>query len=166
MPQGGVYDLVVVGGGIVGLATAREMAIRYPHKKIALVEKEKQLGKLLLELIWLFYVCCCFLTAMHQTGHNSGVIHAGIYYAPGSLKAKLCVQGAEMVYNYLDQKNIPYKKCGKVIVALEEDEVARLKNLYIRACANKCKDVQMITSEELKKIEPHCNVRISHTPPF
>ena len=95
---------------------------------------------------------------MHQTGHNSGVIHAGIYYAPGSLKAKLCVQGAEMVYKYLDSKNLPYKKCGKVIVAVEDDEIPRLKNLYARACANQCKGVQMISADELKKIEPHCNV--------
>lgn len=101
---------------------------------------------------------CIRTVALHQTGHNSGVIHAGIYYTPGSLKAKLCVQGAQMVYKYLDQKNLPYKKCGKVIVAVENEEVPRLKNLYIRACANNCKDVKMITAEELRKIEPHCNV--------
>lgn len=95
---------------------------------------------------------------MHQTGHNSGVIHMGIYYKPGSLKAKLCVEGADLVYNYLDQKKIPYKKCGKVIVAVTEEEIPRLKNLYIRACANKCKGIKMIGAEELKKIEPHCNV--------
>ena len=83
----------------------------------------------------------------------------GIYYKPGSLKAKLCVEGAEMIYQYLDSKNIPYKKCGKVIVAVDEDEIGRLKNLYMRACANKCKGIKMITAEELRKIEPHCNVR-------
>lgn len=146
IPDETLYDLVVVGGGIVGLATAREVALRHPNKHIALVEKEQQL-------------------AMHQTGHNSGVIHMGIYYKPGSLKAKLCVEGADLVYNYLDQKKIPYKKCGKVIVAVTEEEIPRLKNLYIRACANKCKGIKMIGAEELKKIEPHCNGRMAiHSP--
>lgn len=96
---------------------------------------------------------------MHQTGHNSGVIHMGIYYKPGSLKAKLCVKGAEMVYSYLDQKKIPYKKCGKLIVAVDEEEMPRLKLLHMRALANKCKGVKMISAEEMRKIEPHCNVR-------
>lgn len=145
-PEAGVYDVVVVGGGIVGLATAREVAMRHPNMHIALVEKENQL-------------------ALHQTGHNSGVIHMGIYYKPGSLKAKLCVQGAEMVYKYLDDKNIPYKKCGKVIVAVDEDETLPLKNLYMRACANKCKDIKMISAEELRKIEPHCTGKMAlHSP--
>ena len=95
---------------------------------------------------------------MHQTGHNSGVIHMGIYYKPGSLKAKLCVEGAGMVYKYLEEKQIPYRRCGKVIVAVAKDEVPRLKNLYMRACANKCKDIQMIGRKELLQIEPNCNV--------
>lgn len=82
----------------------------------------------------------------------------GIYYKPGSLKAKLCVEGSEMIYDYLNRRNIPYKKCGKVIVAVNEEEIPKLKNLYMRACANKCKDVQMIGIEELKKIEPYCKV--------
>lgn len=82
----------------------------------------------------------------------------GMYYKPGSLKAKLCVEGGEMMYNYLDSKGLPYKKCGKVIVAVDEEEVPQLKNLYIRACANRCKDIKMITAEELKQLEPHCNV--------
>ena len=82
----------------------------------------------------------------------------GIYYKPGSLKAKLCVEGAEMIYKYLDQKKIPYKKCGKLIVAVDKEEVPRLKNLYMRACANMCKGIKMIGAEELKKIEPNCNV--------
>ncbi len=97
---------------------------------------------------------------MHQTGHNSGVIHMGLYYQPGSLKAKLCVKGAEMVYNYLDEKKIPYKKCGKVVVAVDEEEIPRLKNLYMRACDNKCKGIKMIGMDELKKIEPNVNVSI------
>jgi len=97
---------------------------------------------------------------MHQTGHNSGVIHMGIYYPPGSLKAKLCVEGAELIYKYLEEKKIPYRRCGKVIVAVSNEEIPRLKQLYMRACANKCKDVKMITREELLKIEPYCTVRM------
>lgn len=101
------YDLVVVGGGIVGAATARELILRHPKWKVAIVEKENQL-------------------AVHQSGHNSGVIHAGIYYKPGSLKAKLCVEGMKLMYAYLDKKGIPYKKCGKLIVATDETEVEQL----------------------------------------
>ena len=109
------YDLVVLGGGIVGLATAREVALRHPAMKIALVEKERKLG-VCMGLIWipgnLFLPSSL---ASHQTGHNSGVIHTGIYYTPGSLKAKLCVKGAEMMYDYCDKHNVPHKTCGKVM---------------------------------------------------
>ncbi len=102
------YDLVCVGGGIVGTAAARELAIRYPKLKIAIVEKESKL-------------------AFHQSGHNSGVIHAGIYYTPGSLKAKLCVEGLHLTYKYCDERKIPYKKVGKLIVATDEEEKERLQ---------------------------------------
>lgn len=101
------FDIVVVGGGIVGAASAREILLRHPTWKVAVVEKEKRL-------------------AMHQTGHNSGVVHAGIYYKPGTLKAKLCVEGMQLCYKYFDQKRIPYKKVGKLIVATEEIEIQRL----------------------------------------
>lgn len=101
------YDVVVVGGGIVGAASAREILLRHPNWKVALLEKENKL-------------------AIHQTGHNSGVVHAGIYYKPGTLKAKLCVEGMKLCYEYFDQKKIPYKKIGKLIVATTEDEVPRL----------------------------------------
>ncbi len=84
----------------------------------------------------------------------------GIYYKPGSLKAKLCVEGAELIYKYLDEKKIPYRRCGKVIVAVNDEEIPRLKKIYMRACANKCKDVKMIDREELLKIEPHCTVSL------
>lgn len=97
----------MVGGGIVGTATARELVGRHPQWSIAIVEKEKAVS-------------------IHQTGHNSGVIHAGIYYKPGSLKAKLCVEGSRLMYNYLDKKGIAYRKCGKLIVATDETEVERL----------------------------------------
>lgn len=110
------YDVVVVGGGIVGAASAREILIRHPNWKVALLEKEDKL-------------------AAHQTGHNSGVVHAGIYYKPGSLKAKLCVEGMKLCYEYFDQKKIPYKKVGKLIVATTEEEVPRLlvgqMNIYV-----------------------------------
>lgn len=101
------YDLIVVGGGIVGVASAREILQRHRHLKVAIIEKEPRL-------------------AVHQSGHNSGVIHAGIYYKPGSLKAKLCVEGLHLSYKYLDEKKIPYKKCGKLIVATNDLEVERL----------------------------------------
>lgn len=105
---------------------------------MAIVEKEPQIGQ-------------------HQTGHNSGVIHAGIYYKPGSLKAKLCVEGAKLAYEYLDAKRIPYKKVGKLIVACDETEVVQLEELYKRSLQNKVPGVQMInTLEEIQKIEPNC----------
>lgn len=105
------FDVVIVGGGIVGTASARELSIRHPHWKIAVVEKEKRL-------------------ASHQSGHSSGVIHAGIYYKPGSLKAQLCVQGLRLSYKYFDEKNIPYKKVGKLIVATNEEEVGGLQVVF------------------------------------
>ncbi|CAG9761877.1 unnamed protein product [Ceutorhynchus assimilis] len=132
------YDVVVVGGGIVGAASARELKLRHPKLKMAILEKENELAK-------------------HQTGHNSGVIHAGIYYKPGSLKAKLCVEGMQLMYKYCDEKKIPYKKVGKLIVATDEVEVKRLEELHQRAIENKVPDIKLIKGvEEIKKIEPHC----------
>lgn len=101
------FDIVVVGGGIVGMASAREIQLRHPKWKVAVVEKERGLAK-------------------HQSGHSSGVIHAGIYYKPGSLKAKLCVEGLHLSYKYFEANKIPYKKVGKLIVATNEEEVSRL----------------------------------------
>lgn len=102
------FDLVVVGGGIIGTASARELQLRYPEWNVAVVEKESRL-------------------AAHQSSHSSGVIHAGVYYTPGSLKAKLCVEGMQLMYNYLDENRIPYKKVGKLIVATNAEEVSGLE---------------------------------------
>ncbi|XP_049276230.1 LOW QUALITY PROTEIN: L-2-hydroxyglutarate dehydrogenase, mitochondrial-like [Rhipicephalus sanguineus] len=131
------YDVVIVGGGIVGVATARELSLRHPKLKLAIVEKENKL-------------------AAHQSGHNSGVIHAGIYYTPGSLKAKLCVRGLDLSYKYFDDHNIPYKNCSQLIVAVEPDEVPRLDVLEERGIKNGVKDLKRLDSREIKSVEPNC----------
>src|SRR3954447_18939245 len=105
------YDIVIIGGGIVGLAAAMELLTRYPSLRMAVLEKEREL-------------------ASHQTGHNSGVIHSGIYYTPGSLKAKACVAGKARLISFCDEHNIPSELCGKVIVATREEELPRLERLY------------------------------------
>ena len=130
------YDIVIVGGGIVGLATARDLLVRRPGQRVAILEKESAIGQ-------------------HQTGHNSGVIHAGVYYAPGSLKARLCAEGREKTYEYCEQKGIRYEKCGKLIVAIEEEELPRLQNLWDRATANGVPGLRMVGPEEIREIEPH-----------
>ncbi|CAK9295814.1 unnamed protein product, partial [Gordionus sp. m RMFG-2023] len=140
------YDLAIVGGGIIGLATAQEMISRYPTMKIVVVEKEGEL-------------------ASHQSGHNSGVIHAGVYYTPGTLKAKLCVQGAKMAYEFCDANGIPYKKCGKLIVAVEIKELSLLDNLMERGIKNGVPGIKMIEGKDISSIEPHCKgLRAIHSP--
>lgn len=106
-----------------------------------------------------FRVLNSTFTAPHQSGHNSGVIHAGIYYAPGSLKAKLCVRGLELSYKYLDEHGVPYKKCGKLIVAVTPEEIPRLDALQERGLQNGVKDLQRLDAEGIKKVEPNCTVR-------
>ncbi|CAA9573263.1 MAG: L-2-hydroxyglutarate oxidase, partial [uncultured Thermomicrobiales bacterium] len=115
--QGREYDLAIIGGGIIGLATAMEILARRPELRLAVLEKEGAIGR-------------------HQTGHNSGVLHAGIYYAPGSLKARLCVAGKARLQRFCEEHGITYDLCGKVIVATDEEELPRLQGLYERGLAN------------------------------
>lgn len=130
------YDIVIGGGGIVGLATARDLLARRPNLKLAILEKESDVGQ-------------------HQTGHNSGVIHAGVYYAPGSLKAQLCAEGREKAYEYCEQKGIQFDKCGKLIVAIDESELPRLDELYRRAEANGVPGIELVGPERIRELEPH-----------
>uniref|UniRef100_A0A0N5C5C2 L-2-hydroxyglutarate dehydrogenase, mitochondrial n=1 Tax=Strongyloides papillosus TaxID=174720 RepID=A0A0N5C5C2_STREA len=135
--QSNGIDIAVIGGGIIGSATARKLKLEKPHLKIALFEKESILAK-------------------HQTGHNSGVLHAGIYYKPGTLKAKLCVEGIDLAYKYCDEKNIPYKRVGKLIVAVEPHEIPILEDLYKRAQTNKCRNIELVSGDKIREIEPNC----------
>ena len=130
------YDVAIIGGGIVGLATARGLLERFPSLSLVLCEKESELGT-------------------HQTGHNSGVIHSGIYYKPGSHKAKLCVEGARLAVEFCDAHGIKYDRCGKVIVATSQEEIPRLRTLHERGIANGVPGVTMIEAERVREIEPH-----------
>lgn len=130
------YDVAVVGGGIIGLSSALHISQRFPKINIVILEKEESL-------------------ASHQTGHNSGVIHSGIYYRPGSQKAQFCVTGVEAFKKYCRNKGINYEECGKVIVATESSELPRLDELYQRGVANGVPGLELIGRERLKEIEPH-----------
>ncbi|SDJ29152.1 L-2-hydroxyglutarate oxidase [Frankineae bacterium MT45] len=129
------YDYCVIGGGIVGLATAKALLARQPGASLLLLEKESQL-------------------ATHQTGHNSGVIHAGIYYPPGSLKADLCRRGAAATKLFASEQGIPFDVCGKLLVATDEVEMARMEALFERSAQNELK-VQRLDASELREREPH-----------
>jgi 2-hydroxyglutarate dehydrogenase len=131
------YDLAVVGAGIVGLATARELLARRPGLRVAVVDAAHEVGT-------------------GQTGHNSGVVHAGIYYKPGSLKARMCVEGAARLYEYCEQRGIPVDRCGKVIVALQESELGRLDELERRGLANGVPGLRRLRAEEITELEPFC----------
>jgi (S)-2-hydroxyglutarate dehydrogenase len=129
-------DIAIIGGGIVGLATARELLRRRPGARLIVLEKERALGQ-------------------HQTGHNSGVIHSGVYYAPGSLKAKACVAGAAKLKRYCDERGITYERCGKVIVAKDDSELGRLAELHRRGTANGVPGLEMVGPERLRELEPN-----------
>ena len=128
------YDVAIVGGGIVGMATA--YALARPGRSIVVLEAEDRL-------------------AAHQTGHNSGVIHSGIYYKPGSFKARLCVEGVRLMMDFCDKNGIKYDRCGKVIVATSDEELPRLTTLYERGVANGVPGVSMIDAARVREIEPH-----------
>jgi L-2-hydroxyglutarate oxidase len=132
-----MYDFAIIGGGIVGLSTGMALGKRYPDAKILVLEKESR---------WAF----------HQTGNNSGVIHSGVYYKPGSFKAKFCRDGCQSMVEFCREHEIPYEVCGKVIVATEERELPLLENLYQRGLQNGIQ-VARITAEEVKEYEPHVN---------
>lgn len=142
-----IYDCVIVGGGIVGLATAHALSQRHPNARLLLVEKEERL-------------------ACHQTGRNSGVIHSGIYYKPGSFKARFSRDGSASMVRFCQQHGLPYEVCGKLIVATREDELPRLEALYQRGLENQL-PVARATPEEAREIEPHLScvaaVRVAST---
>ncbi|MFZ6665622.1 L-2-hydroxyglutarate oxidase [Peijinzhouia sedimentorum] len=130
-------DIIIIGGGIVGLATALQLLRKNPSLSLTIIEKENKV-------------------AAHQTGHNSGVIHSGLYYKPSSLKAQNCLLGYKLLVEFCEQENIPFDLCGKIVVATREDEIPRLKDLHERGIANGLVNNKWIGPEEIKEIEPHC----------
>src|SRR5512146_1880573 len=137
MPDGR-FDVIIIGGGIVGLATARELLQRSPRTKLLVLEKEHEL-------------------AAHQTGHNSGVIHSGLYYRPGSLKAKLCVTGAARMVEFCRENGVPHEICGKVVVATDKNELPALEELFSRGTQNGVSGLRKLTREQIREIEPFAN---------
>ena len=130
------YDVAIIGGGIVGAATLYKLQKKKPHLKIVLIEKEDRL-------------------ADHQTGNNSGVIHSGLYYTPGSLKAKNCIQGRHELVAFAEEHGIDYDVCGKIVVATEEGELSNLEKIYQIGLKNEIEGLKKLTGEELKEYEPH-----------
>jgi len=140
------YDVAIIGGGILGLATARALLERAPRQRLVIVEKEDRL-------------------ATHQTGHNSGVIHSGIYYRPGSYKARLCVEGARLMREFCAERGIPVEPVGKVIVATSQPELGRLQTLYERATANGVPGLKFVDQAALRELEPHARALLAlHSP--
>lgn len=131
------YDTIVVGAGLVGLSVAYHLKLRNPYSKILLIEKETGVAR-------------------HQSGHNSGVIHSGIYYKPGSLKARNCLTGYHSLIEFAEENGIPYDICGKIIIATAPNEVAGLNLIYDRGLQNGLKGLKRLRKEELKELEPHC----------
>jgi L-2-hydroxyglutarate oxidase len=130
------YNVIIIGGGVVGLGVALEIMRRFPRQRLLVLEKEDRVAR-------------------HQSGHNSGVIHSGVYYKPGSLKARLCVAGAAAMVEFCREYGIPHKVCGKVIVATHEEELPRLEELRRRGETNGLVGLRLISPEELREIEPH-----------
>lgn len=145
MPQHN-FDILVIGAGIVGLSVAMEATQRFPQLRLAVLEKENE-------------------PALHQSGHNSGVIHSGIYYKPGSLKARLCVEGAAAMVEFCRIHGIAHEICGKVIVAIDDGELPRLEELRRRGVANGLQGVRELGPEQLRELEPHsAGIRALHVP--
>jgi L-2-hydroxyglutarate oxidase len=140
------FDLAIIGAGIVGLSTAMQAVRTFPNLRIAVIEKEAGVAR-------------------HQSGHNSGVIHSGIYYKPGSMKARLCVEGAAAMISFCRQHDIPHHVCGKVIVATRDQELAYLETLLQRSKENGLSGVRALSREQLREIEPHSGgIRALHVP--
>ena len=138
--------IAIVGGGILGLALARLAALERPGAEVVVLEKEHEV-------------------ALHQTGRNSGVVHAGLYYEPGSLKARLCRRGVGLMQAYCAERGIPYDACGKVVVAIEEGELGRLEAIHGRAVANGVPDVELVDGARLRELEPHAaGIAALHSP--
>lgn len=131
-------DVVIIGGGIVGLATALQLKQQRPALKVILIEKEPAVAR-------------------HQTGHNSGVIHSGLYYKPGSLKATNCIRGYQMLIDFCNAEGIPYDLCGKIVVATKQEEVPQLNILYDRGQLNGLTGLKKLSVAEMREIEPHVN---------
>jgi L-2-hydroxyglutarate oxidase len=130
------YDLTIIGAGIVGLATALKITQARPGTRLLVLDKESKI-------------------AQHQTGHNSGVIHSGLYYRPGSVKAETCVTGRKALLEFCDRNGVPYEICGKTVVATSQDEVPRLEELHRRGVANGLKGIEVVGPEKLRELEPH-----------
>jgi L-2-hydroxyglutarate oxidase len=132
------YDVVIIGGGIVGLATALKIKEQKPQLSVVLLEKEAGVAR-------------------HQTGHNSGVIHSGIYYKPGSLKAQNCLRGYNYLLDFCKKNDIRYDLCGKIIVSTAEHELQPMENVYQRGLQNGLQGMKKLSAGELKEYEPHVN---------
>ena len=131
------YDAIIIGAGLVGLSTAYHYQLKNPQAKVLVLEKEHTV-------------------AQHQSGHNSGVIHSGIYYKPGSLKAKNCIEGYASIIEFAEKYGIQYDLCGKIIVATNKEELPLLDTIYNRGLENGLQNLQYLSREEFQEIEPHC----------
>lgn len=136
MSKANQFDVIIVGAGIVGLATAYQLSLKYPEKRLLILEKEKKI-------------------AQHQSSHNSGVIHSGIYYKPGSLRAINCKRGYDLLLDFCEEHGIDYDICGKVIVATEKEEIPTLNGILEKGIQNGLQGIRMIGTEETKEHEPH-----------
>jgi (S)-2-hydroxyglutarate dehydrogenase len=133
-----LYDVAIIGGGIIGVSVANALLDARPSLRLVLLEAESRLGT-------------------HQTGHNSGVIHSGLYYKPGSLKARLCAEGREAMYRFCQEHGIAHERCGKIVVATREEELPRLEELHRRGTANGLPGLEWLTSEQIREHEPHAS---------